>query len=91
MAKIIAKSKSKQEAGEVRLEGKTDDAAVLVVEVILQLGAQIRATLADAGVTNVEPEGEPPNDFALGMANMVRAVKQRARDEEEAGHAHPPE
>lgn len=81
MAKITAKSKPGK-AGEVKIEGRLDDAALLTVDVIMRLGAQIRATMASMGVTQLEPEGEEQNDFALAMVHMQRAVTQREQPEQ---------
>jgi hypothetical protein len=79
MAKIIAKSGAEGHRS-VRIEGRTDECAVLAVDVILRLGAQIRATLADLGVTDLEEDGEAQNDFALAMSHMARAVQQREQE-----------
>lgn|SRR5690554_3534339 len=79
MAKITAKSRPNG-TGDVRIEGRLDDAALLVLDTVMQLGAQIRHTLVSNGVKQIEPEGEAPNDFALAMVHMTRAVKNRERD-----------
>lgn len=76
MAKIIAKGKDGQDS-DVRIEGRMDDAAVLAVELVTYLGAQIRATLKAGGLTEFEPAGEPENNFALAMVHMGRAVRER--------------
>lgn len=88
MAKIVAKSRPGNRAS-VKIEGRLDDAAVLTVDVIMQLGAQIRATLLAGGVKHIEPEGEEPNDFALAMVHMTRAVQQRERETVDQGRGQP--
>lgn len=79
MAKITAKSRP-DKRGEVAIEGRLDDACILTLDVIMDLGARIRATLVQQGVKEIEPEGEPPNDFALALVHMQRAVLQRESD-----------
>jgi len=76
MAKIIAKTRARG-GSSVKIEGRLDDAALLTLDTIIRLGAQIRATLMAQGVNRIEPEGEEPNDFALAMVHMTRAAKQR--------------
>lgn len=76
MAKINAKSRG--DGGmQVTIEGRLDDVAVLAVNVIMALGSKIRETLIEQGVDRIEPEGEEPNDFALAMVHMNRAVRSR--------------
>lgn len=89
MAKITAKSRPGK-LGQVSIEGRLDDAALLLVETVLHFGHQVRATMAQAGVTQLEPEGEEPNDFALAMAHMQRAVVNREAPKEEGDDDVPP-
>lgn len=81
MAKITAKTRAAGPSS-VKIEGRLDDAALLTLDVILKLGAQIRATLMAQGITQIEPEGEEPNDFALAMVHMTRAARQRETPEQ---------
>lgn len=85
MAKITAKSRPNNKPGQVRIDGRFDDACILTVDVIRQLGASIRSTLAAQGITELEPEGQEPNDFALAMVHMTRAVTQREQEMEYGG------
>jgi len=81
MAKITAKTQATG-PDQIKIEGRLDDAALLTLGVVMRLGQQIRATMAGMGVTNLEPEGEEPNDFALAMVHMQRAVTQREQPPE---------
>lgn len=76
MAKIIAKDRAVGPS-DVKIEGRLDDAALLTLDVMLKLGAQIRATMIEQGIKRIEPEGEEPNDFALAMVHMTRAARAR--------------
>ena len=77
MAKITAKSRPGNVPGRVTIEGRIDDASLLALDTVLQLGSLIRGTLHSRGVKDIEPEGEPPNNFALALVYMRRAVEVR--------------
>ena len=84
MARITAKSRPNK-PGRVSINGRLDDACLLAVDVIRQLGSQIRATFAAQGITDLEPEGQEPNDIALAMVHMNRAVVQHEQELEQNG------
>ena len=81
MAKIMARSRPGKH-GQVKIEGRLDDACVLMVDAVRELGSSIRATFAAQGITGLEPEGQEPNDIALAMVHMQRAVTQHEQEME---------
>jgi len=81
MAKITA-VKKKGKPSSVSISGSVGEACLLALDVMMKLGAQIRATYAANGVTKLEPDGEPPNDFALAIVTINNVLLQQVREEE---------
>lgn len=82
MAKITA-VKKKGKPSSVSISGSVGEACLLTLDVVMKLGAQIRATYAANGVTKLEPDGEPPNDFALAIVTINNMLRQQVREEEQ--------